>query len=424
MDISPKQSSSSEVRMNGTINSTNSTTFSSSTASATPPSATALMDEHDAKLHTFLYLLSEESSSSSLRNSANITNKNKQAVGGRTTVPEQLTRRILNRQGVNFIDETVGSIVSIAADKFLATVLSQSIACRDHRLEGEEVRNQHQRFQQKYQRKRKRKDIQIARKKQAKEALQQAKLTLVQANQALSQVSTSSNINTAAIHNLLPNATSTPTNLMMKPKNKKEIIASLQQALATAHSNLTNIEKSTAKLTTESKTNKPQQQNGNILVQPTLYPSTSSDDEDEDDDDWIEENEEEDKEQSDEEDDDDERYVLQLCDVVRPLESWGIHLNGRVGLVSSILDNNPNSSTTASEQQQTKDDTTETKQQQQQQHENKEERQQQQQVVTILKQHDHTGEKKQQQQQQQENKKAVAETSKSTVVTKSTATSS
>mmetsp|Transcript_16481 Transcript_16481/g.24134 ORF Transcript_16481/g.24134 Transcript_16481/m.24134 type:complete len:341 (-) Transcript_16481:151-1173(-) len=55
------------------------------------------------------------------------------------TVPPSLTRRILNKQGVGFSDPLVSTIVSSAADRFLATILSQSLVCRDRRLKGEDL---------------------------------------------------------------------------------------------------------------------------------------------------------------------------------------------------------------------------------------------------------------------------------------------
>jgi hypothetical protein len=128
-----------------------------------------------------------------------------------------------------------------------------------------------------------------------------------------------------------------------------------------------------------------------------LSPFTSSDDDDEEE--WMEE--EEDKGQSDDEEEDDEkRYVLQLCDIVRPLESWGVHLNGRIGLLPSILNNR-------NEQQGKEETVAET----QQQEEKNDEHQKQQQVTTSIKQRDHPGEKR----KQQGHKKFVPEMTKSTL---------
>mmetsp|Transcript_27994 Transcript_27994/g.68155 ORF Transcript_27994/g.68155 Transcript_27994/m.68155 type:complete len:354 (-) Transcript_27994:53-1114(-) len=55
------------------------------------------------------------------------------------TVPTALSRRMLHRQGVGYLDDTVGAVISASADRFLATVLQQGIACRDQRLKGLEL---------------------------------------------------------------------------------------------------------------------------------------------------------------------------------------------------------------------------------------------------------------------------------------------
>lgn len=55
------------------------------------------------------------------------------------TVPTALSRRMLQRQGVGYLDDTVASTISASADRFLATVLQQAKACRDQRLEGAEM---------------------------------------------------------------------------------------------------------------------------------------------------------------------------------------------------------------------------------------------------------------------------------------------
>lgn len=52
------------------------------------------------------------------------------------TVPTALSRRMLQRQGVGYLDDTVAAVVSASADRFLATVLQQAVACRDQRLKG------------------------------------------------------------------------------------------------------------------------------------------------------------------------------------------------------------------------------------------------------------------------------------------------
>ncbi|CAJ1942884.1 unnamed protein product [Cylindrotheca closterium] len=70
------------------------------------------------------------------------------------TVPTALSRRMLHRQGVGYLDDTVGAVISASADRFLATVLQQGIACRDQRLKGlelaKEAANQRKRHIQHY----------------------------------------------------------------------------------------------------------------------------------------------------------------------------------------------------------------------------------------------------------------------------------
>lgn len=55
------------------------------------------------------------------------------------TVPAALSRRMLQRQGVGYLDDTVAAAISASADRFLATVLQQAVACRDQRLKGSEM---------------------------------------------------------------------------------------------------------------------------------------------------------------------------------------------------------------------------------------------------------------------------------------------
>lgn len=71
------------------------------------------------------------------------------------TVPTALSRRMLQRQGAGFLDSTVAAVASAAADRFLATVLQQAIACRDQRLKGADLDRvaaiQRQRHKRQYQ---------------------------------------------------------------------------------------------------------------------------------------------------------------------------------------------------------------------------------------------------------------------------------
>jgi len=55
------------------------------------------------------------------------------------TVPTALSRRMLHKQGAGYLDTAVAFIASAAADRFLATVLHQAIVCRDRRIQGEDI---------------------------------------------------------------------------------------------------------------------------------------------------------------------------------------------------------------------------------------------------------------------------------------------
>jgi len=54
------------------------------------------------------------------------------------TVPTALSQRVLHTHGARTSDPAVAAFLSASADRFLATVLRQSIVCRDQRL-GEEM---------------------------------------------------------------------------------------------------------------------------------------------------------------------------------------------------------------------------------------------------------------------------------------------
>lgn len=106
-----------------------STTFAGeSTATHQTPqqAAIAAMRVEDIHMQRFLHKLQD-------RNDAKA-----QSSSG-PTVPVVLSRRMLQKQGVGFLDETVAAIVSGAADRFLGTVLQQAMACRDQRLKGAEM---------------------------------------------------------------------------------------------------------------------------------------------------------------------------------------------------------------------------------------------------------------------------------------------
>jgi len=52
------------------------------------------------------------------------------------TIPSALSRRILHKSGVGYLDNSLPLILSAMSDRFLATILVQAKACRDRRIEG------------------------------------------------------------------------------------------------------------------------------------------------------------------------------------------------------------------------------------------------------------------------------------------------
>ena len=82
--------------------------------------AAATLQNEDEKLQRFLRRLQQQRD-------------------GGPTVPTSLARRMLHRQGVGYLDETVAMLTAAAADRFLATVLQQAAVCRDRRVAGQEL---------------------------------------------------------------------------------------------------------------------------------------------------------------------------------------------------------------------------------------------------------------------------------------------
>jgi hypothetical protein len=93
----------------------------------TPQQAAAAEQRlEDAQMQVFLHRLQNRNDSRPQSSSA-------------PTVPTVLSRRMLQKQGVGYLDDTVAAVVSGAADRFLATVLQQANACCEERLKGVEI---------------------------------------------------------------------------------------------------------------------------------------------------------------------------------------------------------------------------------------------------------------------------------------------
>jgi len=258
------------------------------------PASAALLDE-DTKLQAFLHLI------------ASVDEAPQRFF---TCVPPPLVRRILESQGVSYLDSHVAHLASLAADKFLATLVSQSVACRGHRIKGDDALASETLEHREYRKRRRKEFADQLRKKQSKErTTSEAKVKLVAAHRAL----------TVATKD--------------KSKRKKESITSLQHTLMNAHEavkqQLANGMDDDDEDGDEEDTDQDDTSLANDDNEDYLYLHGANDDD-----------QESLKTQKDEEDEDDEedenRFALQLRDTVRPLQAWGIQLTGKIGVAAPL----------------------------------------------------------------------------------------
>lgn len=211
------------------------------------------------------------------------------------TVPTALSRRMLHRQGVGYLDDSVAAIASASADRFLATLLHQAVACRDQRLKGAEMakgaRRHRKRHMEQYEADT---DDRKRRKEGAEKQREKANLAAISAADALKKGGSSAS---------KKDSDGTGTT---KTKKKKKVA------------------------TGETKTN------GNKKPAALARP-----DRDDDEESFDSVDEEEmfyqnyygdpgDSEESDEEDE-----TIRLADLRRPLEAWDFHITGKLGLDSN-----------------------------------------------------------------------------------------
>lgn len=208
----------------------------------------------------------------------------KQRDGG-PTVPTSLARRMLQRQGVGYLDETVAMLTSAAADRFLATVLQQAVACRDRRGSGQELSKEEASRRRKhvslYQQD---SDYRKRRKLDRVSQNLQANLAAVEAARELSQKAAGADNKSNAA----------------KKKNARKTDA---------------VEDSNGKKNTET------------IGEDEVLDDDSLDDEERYYADYYGEYPEEDDDEDAEED-----FMLLLRDLERPLEAWHFKLTGKVGL--------------------------------------------------------------------------------------------
>mmetsp|Transcript_21941 Transcript_21941/g.54303 ORF Transcript_21941/g.54303 Transcript_21941/m.54303 type:complete len:414 (+) Transcript_21941:410-1651(+) len=227
------------------------------------------------------------------------------------TVPSALSRRMLQRQGVGYLDETVASVVSASADRFLATVLQQSIACRDQRLKGaamtREAAKQRKRHLDDY-------DADNDDRKRRKESIVKARedialITIEQGEPPKKGAAASGK---------------SPTGTTKKGTKKKK---GSRKAAAEAPTGPQAIDPKMIELAREASEDEYDsideeeeyyQENVEVATREKIRLKKSGDN------DYDEEDEDV------EEDEDDETLLLR--DIVRPLEAWNFHLNGKVAI--------------------------------------------------------------------------------------------
>jgi len=233
------------------------------------------------------------------------------------TVPTALSRRMLHRQGVGYLDDAVASVVSASADRFLATVLQQSIACRDQRLKGaamaREAAKQRKRHMQHY-------EEDIGDRKRRKDDIAKARETIaihtIAAAEALKKKSATNGTTTTAEN---------------KNRNNKKKKGTKSEPVASIANNPVKLDPAIANLAME----EDEEEYDSIDEEEEYYKNNVADvarervnlmngNKEEDDDD---------------EDDDDDDTLL-LRDIVRPLEAWNFHLNGKEAIVTDDIDGN------------------------------------------------------------------------------------
>lgn len=218
------------------------------------------------------------------------------------TVPTALSRRILHRQGVGYLDGTVGAVVSAAADRFLATVLQQALACRNERLKGAELSRgaarTRQRHWEQYEA-----DVEYRRKRKADQQARDREVCAqaIKAAEGLKKFPPASKETEES---------STPS----KKKKKKSDDGGGGAAGANAAAAGANTSSSRLKLTDEN----DEEASVNSLDEEEAYHR-----------DYFGEVVMTKKKKVDDEEDDD---MMILRDLSRPLEAWGFHVTGKHGM--------------------------------------------------------------------------------------------
>jgi hypothetical protein len=271
--------------------------------------AVATMKNEDLQLKRFLQRLQHERDDS----------QPGEALIG-PTVPTALSRRMLHRQGAGYYDGTVAAVTSAAADRFLATILQQAVACRDQRLKGAELARQSARKRKRHRRQYQESVDDRRRRKEEKAAYRdQVNVAAIAAADALQQKSkpgTTSDANKTDEGGATTSTTSPPKTT----KKKKAADTPALNGYKKRPSDLSDDEASYDSIDEEEE----------------YYGQYYNDDDDNDDSDSSEEGER----------DEDEDETMILRDIKRPLEGWDYSMNGKLeieGVTTHLDDDGTNS---------------------------------------------------------------------------------
>lgn len=226
------------------------------------------------------------------------------------TVPTALSRRMLQRQGIGFLDSTVAAVASAAADRFLATVLQQAVACRDQRLKGADLDRvaamQRQRHKRQY---REDADDRRRRKQEQEDKRTKYNLAVIAAADALKQKNTDAAAKSAALAAASDKDGDADASKAKKRKKTTADTSTMVNGRRRGIDSLSDDELSYDSVDEEEKYYR-------------RYYNDTGDDENE-----I---------QSDNEVDDDETMILR--DLARPLEAWDFDVSGKEGMYR-LIDN-------------------------------------------------------------------------------------
>ena len=266
------------------------------TLSQTPQQlAVATMRNEDLQLRRFLQRLQHERDDS----------QPGEAASG-PTVPTALSRRMLHRQGAGYYDGTVAAITSAAADRFLATILQQAAACRDQRLKGAELARQSARKRKRHRRQYQESVDDRRRRKVEKAAYrEEVNLAAIAAAEALQQKSTSNKPGLPDTNKADDGgATTTTTSPPKSKKKKKAADTPILNGYKKRPSDLSDDEASYDSIDEEEE----------------YYEQYYGNNDDGDDNDSSDD--------GDKDEDEDETMILR--DILRPLEAWDYHMNGKL----------------------------------------------------------------------------------------------